>query len=291
MGRLKWLIILILLVAAFGAGFWFKDDVIKLSENIDTGVKEFQKTEIGSIISETGKEIFTPSPLNVGGESNEVVLLKSKIIAETNAQRIANGLPALVENNILDDAATAKANDMFKNQYFEHISPTGVDPGKLVQNQGYEYIVTGENLILGNFKDEADLVQDWMNSEGHRANILNTRYAEIGVSVVKGTYNGETVWISVQEFGLPMSACTKPSESLKTQIEVQQTELGQLSFSIDEKKKEIDNTNKNSSYYSQMINDYNSMVANYNSFGEQLKNIILQYNNQVNDFNQCVNAK
>jgi len=291
MGKIKGVLILILVVAAFAAGFWFKDDVLKLSESLSTKVQEFQKTEVGSIISEAGKEIFTPSPLNVGGESNEVVLLKSKIIAETNLQRVSNGLPALIENNILDDTATAKANDMFKNQYFEHISPTGVDPGKLVQSQGYEYIVTGENLILGNFKGEADLVQDWMNSEGHRANILNTRYTEIGVSVVKGTYKGETVWISVQEFGLPMSACAKPSEILKNQIEIQQAELKQLSSNIDEKKIEIDNTNKNSSYYSQMINDYNSMVANYNSLGEQLKNIILQYNNQVNDFNQCVNSK
>ena len=134
--------------------------------------------------------------------------MQSKIISETNLQRQENGdLPALKENTDLDETASAKAADIFKNQYFEHVSPSGVDPGKLVESYGYDYIVEGENLILGNFSSEKEVVADWMASPGHRANILNNRYTEIGVAIVKGTYKGEESWVGVQEFGLPLSTC------------------------------------------------------------------------------------
>jgi len=288
MNKIKLAIILILLVGTIGAGFWFKKDILKLSDSFSTTVQEFKKTEVGSIVSEVGKEILTSSPLNIGGASNNAVLLKSKIIEETNKQRIANGLPGLTENLALGVAATAKANDMFKGQYFEHISPTGVTPGTLVKNSGYEYIVTGENLILGNFKDEAELVQDWMNSPGHRANILNTSYAEIGVSVIKGVYKGETVWISVQEFGLPMSACSEPNEDLKNQIESRQEELDILGVTVDEQRAAIDSADKRSAYYNDLIDTYNGSAKKYNSLAQELKNIVAIYNDQVNSFNDCI---
>lgn len=286
--------ILILIIVALGAGFWFKEDLLKFlkfaSWQINNGIGEFKKTDIGSLMSEVKKEILTPAPLNIGGASNNVVLFKSKIILETNLQRKANGLSELVENNLLSESALAKANDMFLNQYFEHTSPGGVSSGDLVQSYGYEYIVTGENLILGNFEDETELVQAWMDSPGHRANILNTRYKEIGVSIVKGTYEGQTVWISVQEFGLPLSECSEPDDNLRDQIEIKKIELDQLGFSIDEKKAEIDKTNPNSAHYNQMINDYNQLVQSYNNLAEELKKDISQYNNQVNIFNKCVGA-
>jgi len=288
MSKAKFFIIFILLVIVLGVGFWFKEDIEKLSKSFNTSIQEFRIIDVGSVVSEIGKEVLTSSPLNVGGESNEVVLLKSKIVSETNAQRTANGLPKFIENKQLESAASIKANDMFKNQYFEHISPTGINPGILVENSGYEYIVTGENLILGNFENEAEVVQDWMNSPGHRANILNTSYTEIGVSIIKGVYKGETVWISVQEFGLPLSACSEPSKNLKTQIEAQQSEIEFLGETIDEQKNEIDNTNKNSAYYNNLIDDYNDMVERYNSLAQELKITVANYNNQVNVFNDCV---
>ena len=133
----------------------------------------------------------------------EVVLVKRKIIEETNVQRKTNGLPALSENATLDEVAKSKAYDMFRNQYFDHVSPTGVGPEELAESLGYNYSFQGENLLMGNFISEKAMVQDWMNSPGHRANILNSHYTEIGVSVVKEKYKGKTVWIGVQEFGSP----------------------------------------------------------------------------------------
>ena len=224
--KFKTIIIFVLIVAAFGAGIYFKDDAVKFYNNFNKQVQDFQKTEVGQTLSQVGKEIFTPPPLKIGGTEKKVVLLQSKITAETNLQREANGnLPALKENTKLDAAAAAKANDMFLNQYFEHISPLGVGPEKLVQSYGYDYIIEGENLILGNFSSEKEVVQNWMNSPGHRANILNNRYTEIGVAVIKGAYKGESVWIGVQEFGLPLSACEEPSSSLKNEINSEKNQL------------------------------------------------------------------
>lgn len=283
-------------MAAFGTGIYFKDDAVRFYNNLNKQVQGtlgvIQKTEIGSTLTQVGKEILAPKPLNIGGPEKKVVLLQSKIIAETNLQRQENGnLPALKENAKLDEAAATKANDMFSKQYFEHVSPAGIDPGKLVQSFGYDYIVAGENLILGNFSSEKEVVQDWMNSSGHRANILNNRCTEIGVAIIKGTYKGQTVWMGVQEFGLPLSACLEPNVVLKNKIDSDKMQLDSLSLQIDENKNQINNTNPKSAAYGQMIDDYNQLVVRYNSLAETVKSIILQYNNQVNIFNNCVAGK
>jgi len=291
MGKIKIILIFILVAAAFTAGVYFRDDALRLYNDLGKKIQEFKATDIGNIISKVGQQILAPSPLNIGGSENQVVLVKSKIIEQTNFQRALNQsepLKPLKENALLDAAALAKANDMFKNQYFEHTSPAGVDPGKLVQSFGYDYIVEGENLILGNFSSEKEVVQDWMNSPGHRANILNNRYTEIGVAIIKGTYKGETAWIGVQEFGLPLSSCTSPSDNLKNQIDTNKAQLDLVSVQISEKRSQIDSVNPRSAAYGQMADDYNQLVAQYNALAEATKSLIAQYNNQVNIFNACV---
>ncbi len=281
-----------MIVAAFGAGIYFKDDAINYYNSFTKKVSDLKKADIGQIISGVQKQILTATPLNVGGVSNQVVLLQSKIIEQTNLERQQNGdLPALKENSNLDDAAAAKANDILKNQYFEHISPTGVDPGKLVQSYGYEYIVAGENLILGNFSSEKEVVQDWMNSPGHRANILNNRYSEIGVAIIKGKYRGEDAWVGVQEFGLPLSNCSEPNVSLKNQIDSEKSQMDNLSSEINDKKNQLNSTDRNSLVYSQMVDDYNNLIAQYNSLADQVKTAVSMYNDSVNNFNNCVAGK
>ncbi len=288
---IKKTIIFLLIISAFSAGVYYRADVIKLFDNLSKKIQDFKETNIGSIISEAGKEIFIPAPLRVERPTSQVVLLKSKIIQETNLQRQENGnLPPLKENYLLNDAAAAKANDMFVKQYFEHISPSGIGPGQLVKDYGYDYITAGENLILGNFSSEKEAVDDWMASPGHRANILNGRFTEIGVAVVKGTYEGGTVWIGVQEFGLPLSTCEEPNVALKLQLDSYKIQLDTLSAQIENKKSEINNTSRNSSTYNQMVDEYNHLVGQYNSLAEITKQSIANYNNQVNVFNNCVNG-
>ena len=288
----KKIIILIVLLLAVATGFLFRENIIKAYNEFGKNVQQFQKSDLGNIISQIGKEILTPPPLRIGGSENDVVLVKAKIIAQTNIQRFDNGmLPPLVENAQLNAAALAKAKDMFENQYFEHNSPSGVDPGALVKKYGYDYIVSGEKWILGNFASEQEVVQKWMNSPGHRANILHARFSEIGVAMVKGEYEGHTVWIGVQEFGLPLDSCPEPSEALKIQIEAGKADLEARVAAIDAKKQEIDSTSRNSKRYNELVDEYNAMAQEYNAKVQVMKGLIVQYNSQINAFNQCVAGK
>ena len=281
--------LLVILVLILSFGFYYQNNILNFYNNTSKGIQDFEKNDLDNILKEVKKEIFTSSPLKIGGKPNEAVFTKEKIIAHTNIQRYNNDLLVpLIENSKLNASAKAKAEDMFLNQYFEHTSPSGVDPGRLVRNYGYDYIITGENLILGNFLDEKELVQKWMDSPGHRANILNNRFTEIGVAIIKGIYKGETVWIGVQEFGLPLSSCIEPNQNLKNKIEVNKNRLDQLSYQIDLKKFEVDNANPRSENYNKLINEYNKLVNEYNLLGKETKNIITEYNNQINIFNDCI---
>jgi uncharacterized protein YkwD len=280
---------LVLILAAFWAGFYFKNDLANFFHTAGQSIQNIEKTDLGGVIGQAAKPLLTPPPLRAGGKENTSVLTKANIISQTNIQRDENGgLAALVENTKLDAAAMAKAQDIFKNQYFEHVSPSGVDPGQLVKSYGYDYVVSGENLILGNFADEKEVVQDWMNSPGHRANILNKRYTDIGVAIIKGTYEGHAVWVGVQEFGLPLSSCPSPSEKVKQQIDANKNALDNLSSQIDQKKAEIDNEPQGSARRNQLIEEYNQLVNQYNDLASLTKSLIAQYNDQVNSFNACV---
>jgi len=272
---MKKIIIFLFIILALGAAaIYFENDILNFFPDFKKNIQNFQKTDVGNIIAEVSKELLIPPPLQIKGKPSQTVLTKLGIISQTNLQREQNGnLPALKKNAKLGQAASAKANDMFLNQYFEHNSLAGVDPGQLVLNHGYKYIVAGENLILGNFESEKELVQAWMDSPGHRANILNNRYSEIGVAIVKGIYKGETVWIGVQEFGLPLSSCSEPSSTLENEINDKKARLDQMSAQLDSEKN---------------VNIYNQLVSQYQSLASDVKILILQYNAQVNTFNDCV---
>jgi uncharacterized protein YkwD len=287
--KILYSIFIVLIAAGALVGFLYKNSIVTTYNTATENLQNFQKSDLSKSIQSIAKQILAPGPLNIGGQANNVVLTKTKIIAQTNFQRFDNGgLPPLIENAKLNAAALAKANDIFKNQYFEHVSPSGIDPGTLVKSNGYSYILSGENLILGNFSSEKELVQAWMDSPGHRANILNNRFTDIGVAIIKGTYKGDTVWVGVQEFGLPLSACDSPSEILKQEIEGYKATLDNLSSKIEAKRQEINNTSPKSPQYNALVDQYNSLVNQYNQLNQTAKSSIAQYNNQVNSFNQCV---
>lgn len=117
-----------------------------------------------------------------------------------NQERTSRGLSALTYNNQLHEAAQAKAEDMLKNGYFEHISPSGKTPWIFIKTAGYDYLKAGENLAI-DFTSVKGPVEGWMNSPTHRANILKADYEETGIAEVKGTYQGRETTIVVEEFG------------------------------------------------------------------------------------------
>ncbi|MFO0703143.1 MAG: CAP domain-containing protein [Patescibacteria group bacterium] len=119
---------------------------------------------------------------------------------DTNAKRIENGLSPLRENSLLNQAARAKAEDMFAKGYWAHFGPSGETPWNFILGAGYDYEYAGENLAK-NFLTSDSVVEAWMNSPTHRGNILNGNYKEVGYAVVNGTLNNEETTLVVQMFG------------------------------------------------------------------------------------------
>lgn len=139
-----------------------------------------------------------------------------QLLADTNAQRASVGLPALTLNGELSAAAAAKASDMFAKNYWAHNSPTGSTPWDFIIGSGYHYTVAGENLAK-NFSDSQSVVNAWMASPTHRANMIKPSYKEVGFAVVNGTLNGEETTLVVQMFGAQSApvAVAKPTEAAK----------------------------------------------------------------------------
>jgi hypothetical protein len=137
----------------------------------------------------------------------------------TNNDRGEEGLTELTVNPILEEAARMKVEHMVKNSYFAHVSPDGLDPWYWLYRAGYTFTEAGENLAV-NFSDSEDVVKAWMNSPGHRANILNGKFTEIGIAAAKGQYKGKKTVFVVQMFGTPakIAQAPVPDTSLTTTI-------------------------------------------------------------------------
>jgi uncharacterized protein YkwD len=219
-----------------------------------------------------------------------ISLSSKRVITITNEQRALNGnLPPLIENSKLDFSAEKKLQDMFAKQYFEHISPSGVGVGDLGIQSGYEYIVIGENLALGNFKDDKSLVDAWMASPGHRANILNNRYRDIGVAVGQGIYNGKSVWIGVQHFGLSKSVCPTIDELLHGMININQEKAKEMEVTLASKRAKVDSgVISDGMTTSEQIDSYNALVVDYNKLISDIKAKVVKYNEEVKSFNSCI---
>jgi len=122
------------------------------------------------------------------------------LIDRANAARREVGLPALTPNSSLQESARRKGEDMLQNSYFAHNSPSGVTPWKWFDGVGYKYVYAGENLAI-DFATGEGVHEAWMNSPGHRKNILNEKYRDIGIAVVTGNFNDRVTTIVVQHFG------------------------------------------------------------------------------------------
>jgi len=285
------------LVIILAAVFFFYQNFLRLYIDLKKVAPDFKKESVVKTIDDTIKgNIFLPSPLKVEKEEVENnPLTKEEIIKWTNYYREKNGLPALRENKKLDNSALLKLQDMFLKHYFSHYSPEGKDVSYMIERAGYKFLTIGENLAMGNFKDDKDLVDAWMASPGHRANILNPNYREIGVAVLKGTFEGKETWISVQHFGLPLSVCAKPDLTLKEKIEENEKRLNEMESELMALKSEIPQTINpymifNRDEYLMKIENYNNLVSQYNSLLEETKSLIEKYNLEVNVYNSCVSG-
>ncbi len=110
---------------------------------------------------------------------------EKEVVRLVNEIRAANGLTELTLNTKLSQTARIKAQDMKDNHYFSHNSPTYGTPFEMMKSRGITYRTAGENIAQGQ-KTPEEVVKTWMNSEGHRANILNASFKEIGMGYVSG---------------------------------------------------------------------------------------------------------
>lgn len=124
----------------------------------------------------TGSNTSTTTNSN----SSSVSQFEQQVITLTNAERAKEGLPALQADTTLMKSARAKSDDMAKNNYFSHTSPTYGSPFDQMKSFGISYKAAAENIAQGQ-KTPQEVVQAWMNSSGHRANIMNGSYTHIGV--------------------------------------------------------------------------------------------------------------
>lgn len=284
---MKKLIVVTILIMLGVAGYEFYQDHRAQILSITAGLKS------GAAIENVRTEIFTPGGLRAKIESKSALLTYGGTFQATNEQRALYGKSALKHSQLLDRMAEAKVKDMFERQYFEHISPTGKGPADLADEAGYVYITVGENLALGNYKNDGALVEAWMNSPGHRANILNSKFTEIGVAVMKGTFEGKTTWLAVQEFGKPASECPKIDQFLKQQIDEGKSALDGLEIQVQQAKSELESTPEPQTQgqvdaYNAKINEFNSLVKVYNNRLDTQKQVISRYNEQVKAFNECI---
>lgn len=121
---------------------------------------------------------------------------------QTNLERENLGLKKLKYNPVLEQAAKKKASDMFANNYWAHVSPSGTPPWDFFEEVDYKYLYAGENLAK-DFDKTQNLIKAWMNSPTHRENIVNSNYTEIGFAVVNGNLSGEDTTLVVQMFAKP----------------------------------------------------------------------------------------
>ncbi len=212
-------------------------------------------------------------------------LNSSEIIELTNQERVSNKLSPLKENEILNKIAEKKIEDMSENQYFDHISPLNKKIDDLIQEYNYEYIGVGENLAMGNFKNEQEIVDGWMNSPGHRENILSFGFKEIGVAVKEIYYKEKKYWFSVQVFALPKSSCPAENIDLLNLIDVKKNELDEIMNEINEADKEIKKANKTK----EKINNYNNLIEKHNTILKEIEALTNEYNEKINLINKCIN--
>jgi uncharacterized YkwD family protein/spore coat assembly protein SafA len=136
--------------------------------------------------------IYPGQVLSIPIVSTTVTSYEQQVFTLCNQIRRQNGLPALTMNWQLERMARIKSQDMRDKHYFSHQSPTYGSPFTMMKSFGIYFTYAGENIAAGQ-PDPKSVVNSWMASPGHRANILNKNYTQIGVGYASGGSYG-TYW-------------------------------------------------------------------------------------------------
>lgn len=171
------------------------DSMWKIATKYETGISE---------IIAANPQIKNPSLIYPGQKINipaksGMTYFEDEVIRLVNQERARYGLPAYTKNWQLSRVARYKSTDMANKNYFSHTSPTYGSPFNMMENFGIKFSAAGENIAMGQ-KTPAEVMNGWMNSTGHRNNILSRIFTQIGVGAAKNK-NGTIYW--TQQFIKP----------------------------------------------------------------------------------------
>ena len=190
----------ILLITSLGS-IVYAQDYITFNYTVQSGDSLWKicvKNEVG--ISEllsvnpqiTNPSMIYPSQIIKVPNLAEVKRLAKEVVTLVNQERAKVGLAPLKDNWQLARVARYKSEDMRDKNYFSHTSPTYGSPFDMMKNFGIKYMAAGENIAMGQ-QTAALVMKSWMNSPGHKANILGKNFTEIGVGVAKNK-SGTLYW-------------------------------------------------------------------------------------------------
>ena len=155
-------------------------------------IRTERRTDLGALAADL-ERVLGPGHVEVNRSTVEgpapdrsISRFEDAVVAAMNRERIANGLTPLRINSRLELAADDRISDMFSKHYFNHVSPDGLQPWTWVDKRGYRYREVGENLAVG-YPTADSVVDGWMHSPGHRANILGRTFEEVGVAIAPGS--------------------------------------------------------------------------------------------------------
>ncbi len=158
------------------------DSMWKIAVKYQVGLSEIKSANPHIINPEL---IYPGQVLKIPTTDLAVINYENEVIRLVNEIRVKNGLKALTHDWELSRVARYKSQDMKDNNYFSHTSPVYGSPFNMIRNFGISYKSAAENIAKGQKNPQA-VVNAWMNSAGHRANILNSTYTKIGVGYVAG---------------------------------------------------------------------------------------------------------
>ncbi len=172
------------------------DSIWKIAVKYETGVSE---------ILAKNPQVKNPSLIYPGQkltipDQSSVKALEAEVVRLVNIERSKKGLQALKADWEISRVARYKSQDMINKNYFSHTSPTYGSPFKMLETFGIRFSSAGENIAYGQ-QTPAAVMKSWMNSSGHRANILSPSYTHIGVGLAKKS-NGVYYW--TQMFTKPL---------------------------------------------------------------------------------------
>ena len=156
------------------------------NENNNNNSNNNNNTENNSGSTEE-KPSTTPNTNN-----SDFASYQQQVLELVNKERSKNGLSPLTLDYSLSNVATKKSQDMINKNYFDHTSPTYGSPFDMMKQFGISYRSAGENIAKGQ-RTPQEVMNAWMNSAGHRANILNSSFTKLGVGIAKDS-NGTLYW-------------------------------------------------------------------------------------------------